>query len=160
MNYPNYTSSLIAHIKNVQQAGDKLGVPAAQLALHDISKWSEQEFPFYEQNFFGDKGNPQGFAQAWLHHIHHNPHHWQHWMFPDSFKSEGVVNGCLWMPPNYVLEMVADWMGSSMTYTGSWDMSAWLDSNYHKVKLHPDSNDTLDKILGKWGYYAPEKNSR
>jgi hypothetical protein len=50
-----HTESLIKHITYVREAGEKLGVDKAQLACHDDSKWSDEEFLDYAINFQGDK---------------------------------------------------------------------------------------------------------
>lgn len=161
-----YAISLANHITHVQEAGERLGVPEEQLAIHDESKWSDEEFPHYAAYFHsGIDESPldaasqegtvsDGFTRAWLHHIHHNPHHWQHWMFPDGFSPEGssVENGVLPMPENYVREMVADWMGASKGYTGSWDMTDWLNENLHKMSLHSQTWEILREVLGELGY--------
>ena len=154
MNYiDEYKESLSEHIALVQEAGKKLGVCSVQLAQHDVSKWSDEELPYYAKNFFGG-GDPVNFPSAWLHHIHHNPHHWQHWIFSDGWVLDGsyIVDGCLPMPPHFLREMVADWMGAGRLYTGSWDMSEWLIVNLPNIKLHPDTNYGLVTVLSEIGY--------
>ena len=148
-----YSESLRRHIAYVQDAGRLLGVPDHQLAVHDDSKWSCWEFAAYAQNFEGG-GDPIRFPFAWLHHMHNNEHHWQYWLFPDGWVMEQstMEKGIIEMPENYVLEMVADWMGASMSYTGSWDMTKWLDNNLSKVVLHTRSRITLNNILQYLGY--------
>lgn len=160
MTAEGYLESLCNHIQYVREAGEKLGVSEAQLKGHDDSKWSHEEFPYYALNFFGDKSAvDQGkassnFAQAWLHHIHHNPHHWQHWIFPDGYtpKESSVENGIVQMPNIYALEMIADWMGASMAYTGSWDMQKWLWENMPKIRLHSITADFVRGQLDLLGY--------
>ena len=151
----DYRSSLQAHIFHVKQAADKiLGMIPELVANHDESKWGMDEFPYYARQFHGDKGDPDGFARAWLHHIHHNPHHWQHWIFPDGFTPKGssVENGVVEMPYRYTVEMVADWLGASMAYTNSWDMTDWLVANMERITLHSRTaafvRDILDYPLG------------
>lgn len=148
-----YVDSLRAHIRYVQEAGLKLGLYEEELASHDESKWSLSEFPGYALHFHGG-GAPDRFAKAWLHHIHHNPHHWQHWIFPDGFAPKGskVENGCVVMPMHYALEMVADWMGASMAYTGSWDMTNWLRENIPRIRVHSETAAYLRQVLGSIGY--------
>lgn len=148
-----YAESLNQHLKFVHEAGEKLGVPAIQLYNHDISKWSEHELPQYADWFYGAKSDPQAYDRAWLHHIHNNPHHWQYWIMPEQFNPDGESdNGCLEMPENYILEMVADWMGANMAYQSTWDMTSWLKSNFAKIKLHKKSKSFLVKLLHKLGY--------
>ena len=159
-----YGESLEQHIRYVQEAGKLVGVEDAQRAEHDLSKYTDAEFPHYALFFHGPPIEFQNqlesvyrannFAVAWLHHIHHNPHHWQHWMFPDKFYPSGstVQGGLVEMPEIYVREMVADWMGASMAYTGQWNMLEWLQKNIPKIQLHPKSMECLLDILENIGY--------
>lgn len=148
-----YAKSLREHIANVQEAGHKLGVPSSQLEVHDQSKWSLLEFPGYARHFKGG-GDPKSFVVAWLHHIHHNPHHWQYWIFPDCYTPEGssVEKGAVEMPRNYALEMVADWMGTSLSHTNSWDMSNWLLEHIPRIKVHSETAKYLFEVLDGLGY--------
>jgi hypothetical protein len=150
----DFDKSVNLHIAYVREAGAKLGVPSEQLEAHDQSKFSIAEFPYYARQFHGDHGDPDGFAQAWLHHLHNNPHHWQFWMFPDGFVPRGskVENGVIEMPYNYALEMIADWMGASFAYTGSWDMSEWLFKNIPKITLHSNTAEYVRQTLDALGY--------
>lgn len=148
-----YLGSLITHIRYVQEAGEKIGVPTVQLQEHDQSKFTDQEFPFYAKHFYGG-GDPDGFAGAWLHHMNFNPHHWQHWIFPDGYSPKGshVEGGIVEMPEIYALEMIADWMGASKTYTGSWNMHNWLIDNAPRIKLHSNTIVFISNILMNLGY--------
>lgn len=148
-----FIDTLQDHIKCVIEAGKQLGVPNDQLQVHDDSKWSQQEFPGYALHFQGG-GAPDEFSRAWLHHIHHNPHHWQHWIYPDYYtpKESNVENGMVEMPACYALEMVADWMGASRAYTGSWDMADWLVNNIPRIRVHSKTADHLRSILDNLGY--------
>lgn len=148
-----YIKSLREHIIYVQEAGRQLGVPQPQLNIHDQSKWSEAEFPGYARHFYGG-GDPDGFAYAWLHHVHCNPHHWQYWIFPGGYTSEAsrVEDGVAEMPGIYALEMVADWMGASKAYTGSWDMASWLWDHIPKIRVHSRTAKYLVEILDRIGY--------
>lgn len=151
-----YADSLHDHIDAVYTAGNKLKVSFLQLIHHDDSKWSVEEFPHYARQFFGDKEDPTGWARAWLHHLHYNPHHWQHWIFPDNFKKAGadIESGVLEMPEKYALEMVADWMGASYSYTDSWDMTEWLRKQSHKITLHSKTAEFVEMTLLEMGYEA------
>ena len=153
-----YLDSLNRHIAAVRETGLKLGVPREQLDIHDQSKFSLEEFPYYARNFFGDKGDPDGWARAWLNHIHHNRHHWNHWLFADRFTPKGstVEDGAVRMPRNYLLEMVADWMGAGYAYTGSWDMTKWLTDNLPRIRLHSETWIELGEILVGLGYDMDE----
>ena len=175
-----YRQNLEQHIAYVQEAGNTLGVDKHLLSIHDASKWSVEEFTFYAAKFFGDgqtsvKIVEDDFARAWLHHIHYNPHHWEYWIFPDGYTSENsnVENGIIEMPYHYVLEMVADWMGSRKQRTGDFSLVGCMDKPYNNVKMHSNSWQSLYDILTQMGYWcsfdhlanryqvlqsAPEKN--
>lgn len=149
-----YLAALVKHITYVREAGTMIGVNPEQLDMHDSSKFSLEELPQYARQYGGDAGDPDGYAQAWLHHIHHNPHHWQHWMFPDNYTpaNSRIEHGVLPMPHKYVKEMVADWMGASMAYTGSWDMTGWLHENMPRIHLHSETTQILRNELDMLGY--------
>jgi len=146
-----YLGTLFDHIRYVREFGEKVGVPEYQLRNHDYTKFDREEMPYYARQFQGDKGDPNGFARAWLHHIHLNEHHWQHWLLPDGYtpKDSHVENGALPMPENFVREMVADWAGANMAYQGTWNMAQWLSLNAYKMKLHSFTWITLCEILLK-----------
>ncbi len=148
-----FSESLGLHIHFVREAGELIGVAKAQLDIHDASKYTNSEFGAYAKHFHGG-GAPREFALAWLHHIHNNNHHWQHWMFPDGYnpKESGTENGIIEMPEKYALEMIADWMGSSKVYTGSWDMTQWLENNAPRIRVHSQTAKFLKEKLGELGY--------
>lgn len=152
-----YFASLQAHVAYVQEAGRKLQVTEAQLLEHDKSKLTLAEFPHYARQYFGDKGDPDGYAAAWLHHIHYNPHHWQHWIFADGYSPKGsrIERGVVAMPSPFVTEMVADWMGASMAYTGSWDLAAWLTTNIPRMRVHAQTAAHLRTLFRALGYAEP-----
>ena len=152
-----YEKKLREHIAYVVEAGRRIGVSEKQLAIHDRSKWSTEEFEAYAKYFCSganesplDSSNVSDeFALAWLHHIHHNPHHWQHWIFPDRYTPKGslIENGVIEMPKHYAREMVADWMGASKAYTGSWDMTDWFCKNAGRIRLHSKTASYIVEIL-------------
>lgn len=148
-----YLDTLQLHIESVQKAASMIGLPVDLVGNHDASKFSPEEFIGYALHFKGG-GAPDLFSRAWLHHIHHNPHHWQYWIFSDNFTPKGsdVENGCVEMPCLYAFEMVADWMGASFAYTGSWDMAEWLSKNTPKIKVHSKTAQYLWRVLDGMGY--------
>jgi hypothetical protein len=148
-----YLTLLRKHIDCVYEAGLQLGVSRTQLDVHDASKTNDEEFSAYANQFCGKADDPEGFAYAWLHHIHHNQHHWQHWMFADGYTTQGMSEkGILEMPHEFVLEMIADWMGASKAYTGTLDMADWLGKNINKVRLHSKSAIYAREVLDSLGY--------
>lgn len=148
-----YLKQLREHIAAVREAGMGLDVPLDQLDHHDDSKFGAEELPGYALHLCGG-GAPEMFSKAWLHHIHNNPHHWQYWIFPDGYHPDGtsVEHGVVYMPEHYALEMVADWMGASYVYTGSWDMADWLRENKPRIIVHSETGRFLDRVLSDLGY--------
>ena len=143
-----YIIATIRHKWFVLLAGRKLPktykVSWYRLLIHDWSKFTLAEAPHYGRSFFGDRGEPDRFQRAWLHHANTNPHHWQYWIL-----EEGKI---LSMPKKYVHEMVADWMGAGRAYQGSWDMSGWLVNNLNKIQLEQSTREYVYKILNDIGY--------
>ena len=147
-----YLNTLLEHIKNVQAAGAYLGVDSQQLKQHDLSKFSNLEFFGYAM---GREQKSIEFKYAWLNHLHCNPHHWQHWIFPSAGASDEPhpeAEGVMYMPLEYSLEMVADWMGASKTYLKTWDMGDWLLKNVPKITLHPQTAKDVSLVLRELGY--------
>lgn len=135
-------------------AGIKIGVPLWLLLVHDWSKFLSSELPHYNRQFFGDKGDPDGFAVAWLYHQNRHPHHPEFWItrHKHSHSEDVSVDECLPMPRVYVKEMITDWMGASMAYTGKWNMSAWLKKELPKKRLHPRTRIIVYEMLRGLGY--------
>ncbi len=148
----------IKHKWFVCVAGIKLGVPFWRLIIHDLSKFSFKELPHYGRQFFGDQSDPKGFIKCWVHHQNLNDHHWEYWI-PRTGHSrctppyKDLV--AIPMAKGAAMEMCADWMGASRTYTGRWPTYKnwpWLEKNWSKVKnnLHPDTAAFLEDF-----YLAP-----
>lgn len=118
----------VRHKVFVFRAGLRTGAPLWRLLIHDWTKFTPAEAPHYGRQFFGAADDPEGFARAWLHHQNHNPHHWEYWI-PRTAHTRGGYedNASLPMPGWAVREMVADWMGASRAYEGSWptDTETW-----------------------------------
>lgn len=137
-----YMLLTIKHKWFVFVAGRRLGVPLWQLIIHDWTKFTPAEAPYYGRQFFGDKGDPNGFAKAWKHHYTNNLHHWEGW-----------TNGAYTyeMPERFAREMVADWFAASRAYEGAWPRNraewSWLQKNWNKIRLHPKTRIFVDKLL-------------
>lgn len=151
----DFFESVQMHKKLVLEAGVIVGgISDEQLFNHDASKFTIEEFPHYARQFHGDKGDSSGFEKAWEHHWRNNNHHWQYWL---SNEGEPFL-----MPEECVREMVADWAAASFQYTGSWNMTEWLNKNFclpePKIKLHSKSADILHDVLHEIGYVLENKN--
>ena len=140
---------VIKHKWYVLLAGLRLKLPLWRALTHDLSKFTRAELPHYNRQFCGDKGDPEGFARAWLHHYHRNDHHWEAWIVEsiqshtDPTRDSCIVDNCLQMPLVCVMEMFADWLGASKAYTGSWDMDEWFDSHIEEMRFHPKTRDLV-----------------
>lgn len=76
------------------------------LLIHDVSKYSRNEFWAYKQFFFAEEGHApdkEFFETAWIHHYSNNQHH------PENYK-EG------YMTIRYTLEMIVDWVAMSLNF--------------------------------------------
>jgi len=127
----DFFESLHLHKKYVMEAGIMIGgIPRRMLFDHDASKFTFDEYPHYARQFHGDNGDPDGYVAR------------------DGSYTDGVMR----MPTIYVAEMVADWMGASKAYTGSYDMTNWLKVNVPKIKLHNDSRADMFTVLKSLNY--------
>jgi len=134
--------------------------------LHDLSKFSPDEFVPYARHFYGpDSSHSNGshqargrdetgyykptdtgdaaFDYAWLLHQKRNRHHWQWWILPEDSGGEIVLE----MPWRYQKEMVADWRGAGRAQ-GTPDVQAWYAKNGHKMRLHPKTKISVELELG------------
>lgn len=147
---------VVVHKWFVLRAGIRLGgIPLWRLIIHDLSKFSPAEINGYTLWYHAPatfdplliEYRRQKYELAWLHHQNHNPHHRQYWFN----RKDGTY---FEMPEVYAREMVADWMGASRAYTGSWDMQDWLDSNLHYLlsQINENSWVYIEKALKDIGY--------
>lgn len=148
-----YFISRLRHKWFVFLACRKLKVPLWQSAIHDLSRFSPKEFKAFSDKYNGNI-NKAEYATAWLHHQNHNAHHWEYWSFHwlpidygFDFYNELIEENFLAMPERYIREMVADMMGASKEYTGSWDISEFMKQALPKMKLHSDTRNKLLEIL-------------
>lgn len=163
MIYLRYLKSLLLHKWYVFQAGlmiNKRMQPSVRISIwrllvHDMSKFSRFEFKQYARKYFGESDwrNEKDYHYAWLHHENNNPHHYGYWI-PRSGEKSGEP---LEMPTTYIYEMVADWMGAERTYTGSWDMTKWLQNNMPRVveQCHTTTTFFIHGTLLFMGYNTP-----
>ena len=140
---------ILKHKWFVLVAGMRVGgIPLWRLLVHDWSKLSPSEFFTYRKRYVLNNCPDEEWDRAWLHHVHQDPHHWQHWILDDKV---------LYMPETYVREMVADFLGAGRSYTGSWDIQPWINSESHKFRLHPRSLVYLAKVLDEQMLVLPKK---
>lgn len=144
----SYLLTILKHKWFVFVAGRRIGgIPLWRLIIHDWSKFTPSEFFPYRKRYTLDNCLGDEWDQAWLHHIHHNPHHWQHWILNDRV---------LYMPEVYVREMVADFLAASRSYNGSWDIQPWINTELHRIRLHPTSFVCMSKIIHDQMFVLPK----
>jgi hypothetical protein len=166
-----FQKSTKEHIELVQMVCRRMngvsGMPATiseeSIVHHDRSKFGKKELNQYAQWFFapGQEKDEQKFKKAFYHHIFVNPHHWRHWLSDLTVDfilgRESECKEVEVMPPQFVMEMIADWLAFGYQYTGSWDMSQRMndndfDTDAPKVILHPESKGVMNDILIKLGW--------
>lgn len=150
-----YAMLTVQHKYFVFKAGLRTGASLWLLLIHDYSKFSLTELPAYGRQFFGDRGDPDSFSVAWLHHQNTNPHHFEYWVPRSSTGSRFAAP--LPMPMKYVREMVADWLGASRAYSNivptsrtSWP---WFQEKWPVIKrvMHPDTITRVEQVLTEAG---------
>lgn len=150
-----YLLLTIKHKWYVLLIGLKLKANLWDLVCHDLSKFTPEELPHYQRQFFGSKDQPLQFTYAWNHHQKHNKHHWEYWIPVTGHSRGGYSDGQpIPMPERYVREMVADWMGAGRAYDSEypnvmhWE---WFDKNQAKIMshCHPDTKEMIFKVLSE-----------
>lgn len=121
--------------------------------IHDLSKFSIVEFLPSAKYFQGDKSPIEaekaknGYSVAWLHHKGYNKHHWEWWT---DFDNNGNIIANK-IPYKYVVEMVCDWIGAGMVYSGEkWTQDEPLNY-FWKVRagrhFHPETQALILNFL-------------
>jgi hypothetical protein len=155
--YLKHLRQLLAHKWHVFLAGLRTGAPLWRLIIHDWSKFTPAEFAPYARWYCDDRARWSGidkwayerrYNRAWLHHVHHSPHHWNFHILPGYGGSQTVLD----MSEPFVREMVADWMGASRTYTGSYEMGEWLKQTLPSITVSPLTALILGRVLDELGY--------
>lgn len=153
-----YLKLVLRHKLYVFIAGRKVGyISLWRLLIHDWTKFTPAEWNGYVNRFMrGDAGkfdksdDPDEWHRAWNHHWHNNPHHWEYWignLSQSQHDGDLAKFDELEMPLHFANEMVADWMGASKAYTGSWDISAWYNKNRDRMILHPDTRAYVELVI-------------
>lgn len=150
-----YFCLVMRHKWYVFLAGRKIGVPLWRLITHDLSKFSRAEWTPYVNRFikgragtFDKSSDPDEWHKAWNHHWHNNPHHWEYWLADFEFADTDLSHvSAMEMSYSYAEEMVADWMGASKAYTGSWDTTDWYRKNELRMILNPTTRAYVELII-------------
>lgn len=117
---------------------------------HDGSKYTMEEYPYYDQHFYGDPNSvsdklktEEEWRRAQLHHHHCNAHHWQFWAMEQDMSQIIPIE----MDEPYIKELVCDWLSFSFQEKnpkGFWD---WWEKNKHRILLHPASKEKIFKDI-------------
>ena len=158
MRHLRYLSYVLRHRCFVFVEACRLGIPWLGL-VHDLSKFSPDEWMPYANFFYGPKRKPvrdatgyykptdtgdQAFDYSWLLHQKRNRHHWQWWLLPED---DGGIKR-LEMPLRYRKEMLADWRGAGKAQGYGDNTLAWYTKNRHKMILAPLSRMWIEREIG------------
>lgn len=124
--------------------------------LHDMSKFSPEEFGVGVRYFQGDRSpnNAErediGYSSAWLHHKGRNKHHYEYWI---DYSTRAVLGGTVpvAMPDKYIVEMIMDRIAASKVYKGK-EYTDLCPLEYYyrgtdKAPLHEYTRSILEKVL-------------
>jgi hypothetical protein len=113
------------------------------IAIHDDSKFSDEEFEPYRKFFFPvspSEKSYENFRPAWFHHFSNNPHHFEYWIGDDgTFKSTFSER------QPYLVEMVCDWMAMGMHFGNT--AIGWYSSRKDKIRLAPEDRAFVESLL-------------
>lgn len=146
-----YGLRVLRHKAHVYRAGRALGLGRWQLILHDLSKFSREEWGPYVayQPYFGRAADAPAtvraaFDAAWRHHWQHNAHHAEHWAEP--IHAGDPPGEPLRMPVRYVLELVADLIAMGHE-PGMLDAQAYYRQFGARMPLHPETRHAVEACL-------------
>ncbi len=152
----------------VMQGCFKVGL-YRQGILHDLSKYSPEEFLVGVKYYQGDRSpnNAEreaiGYSSAWLHHKGRNKHHYEYWIDYSTKEIKGGMAPAP-MPKRYIVEMFMDRIAACKTYHGSayteQDPLAYYESGTNPPPLHPRTKKLLEKLLHMLAEEGEEKTYR
>lgn len=152
----------------VMQGCFKVGL-YRQGILHDLSKYSPEEFLVGVKYYQGDRSpnNAEreaiGYSSAWLHHKGRNKHHYEYWIDYSTKEIKGGMAPAP-MPKRYIVEMLMDRIAACKTYHGSayteQDPLAYYESGTNPPQLHPRTKKLLEKLLHMLAEEGEEKTYR
>lgn len=118
-----------------------------EVCLHDLSKFSAEEFTQYRANFFPTEYDTDNiatdFEQAWKHHYSVNEHHAE---FINSLPKE-VLDSKPGLVERYLVHMIIDW--TAMGYKFGDTAQQYYESNRDKINLCKKHEDFIYTIFKK-----------
>lgn len=123
--------------------------------LHDMSKFSPEEFWVGVKYFQGDRSpnnaerEDKGYSEAWMHHKGRNKHHYEYWV---DYCTKPLPNGDVItpvpMPDKYIAEMIMDRIAACKVYKGKvYKDDDPLNYYYKGTHLAPLHEETREKLL-------------
>lgn len=127
---------------------ENLHLPLSRLLLHDLSKFTMNEFIPYSNHFRGpDRANPavtQKFRSAVERHYSRNTHHYQY--FEDNdFR----------MPLIDLVELLCDSFAANWIYNRKWPVKGewrYIANKWDSMQLHDANKIVLAALLTELGY--------
>lgn len=134
-----------------------------EIAFHDSSKFSEDEFDAYRRHFHRtdeeilmDDTNPasaqeveSNFQKAWEHHYMNNNHHPQWWCYHDA----SGVRTAERVDPNpmsldAIIHMICDWSAMSLKFDHTYSPLSWYaTADKEKSFMHPETKRIVEELL-------------
>lgn len=134
-----------------------------EIAFHDSSKFSEDEFDAYRRHFHRtdeeiliDDTNPasaqeaeSNFQKAWEHHYMKNNHHPQWWCYHDA----SGVRTAERVDPNpmsldAIIHMICDWSAMSLKFDHTYSPLSWYaTADKEKSFMHPETKRIVEELL-------------
>ena len=135
-----------AMIENFDLSSETINEISDVIAVHDNSKFDDEEYYDYLNYFYPCEGCPKdekSFNMAWNHHQKTNPHHWQYWiLIGDGSKIEYLD-----MPLKYVAEMCCDWHSFSYTRGAGNTAYNWWQSHKDVIKVSDKTAKLIDELV-------------
>jgi hypothetical protein len=134
-----------------------------EIAFHDSSKFSEDEFDAYRRHFHRtdeeiliDDTNPasaqeaeSNFQKAWEHHYMNNNHHPQWWCYHDSSgaRTPERVDPTP-MSLDAIIHMICDWSAMSLKFDHTYSPLSWYaTADKEKSFMHPETKRIVEELL-------------
>lgn len=134
-----------------------------QIEAHDASKSDPNEYYAYDDYFYNRKSSRthsvvEDFHMAFLIHMHKNPHHWQYWvLLPDS---SGEPKQAMFMPFEYVIEMICDWFSFSLKNGLIDEIFDFYMERKHHIFLNRVSQEFLEYVLDQMEGIIHQKDEK
>lgn len=152
-NVKGHVLTVVRHKREVMKNCFQCGL-IWQGLVHDLSKFSPEEFFVGVMHYQGDRSPNEGeredygYSKAWMHHKGRNKHHFEYWT---DYNVQTRVLTPVRMPKRYVAEMFCDRVAASKIYMGenytdSAPLNYYLKGKKRRV-LHDETAEELERLL-------------